>query len=706
MQNNETECKARMMIWKSLLKFKKILPNKFIQSLSENHATLLYKIKVKLLPSINLKNDGGYSELKEALDKNKTKIAVKDIKPIPDIDRKKLADTVKNLKFDNVTNPEVSVILPIFANVINAIRCLLALAEYTTKNNIEVIIVDNLTSDAAMPLLSNICNVHYYKNQAQNSFSKACNFAAEIARGEYLIICDENVQVLDNWLEPLISTFAIKQNVGLVAGKLFSPDGLLQAIGGGKINAKASLQFIGYQDDYGLPKYNYIREIDYCYSYCFITKKSIFSELHGLNENYKLANYALADFAIRLRKNNLKTFYQYRTEVVCLTSANQLLNYKQTDLEQSRNLLLELWHDDIAQLNKLRLIAFYLPQFYPIPENDAWWGKGFTEWSNVVKSKPNFKGHNQPLLPADLGFYDLRIVEIMQQQAEMARKYNLSGFCYYYYWFNGKRLLDMPLERLLAENIPDFPFCLCWANETWSRKWDGSETDILMQQSHNTQDNYNVIKDLIRYFKHKNYIKINNRPVFLVYRINLFPDIKEATMIWRSICQENGIENPYLVMMQSFEQARMMEPPEKFGFDAAVEFLPHYMECRQRSVPSEMMINKKFTGIIHNYPDAVEYYLKKTVPNYVWFRGIVPRWDNTARRQDTPFCFINSYPESFHFWLEEIIKQTKLQNFGDEQMIFINAWNEWAEGAYLEPDKQFGYAYLQAISDAVNHTIE
>lgn len=354
----------------------------------------------------------------------------------------------------------------------------------------------------------------------------------------------------------------------------------------------------------------------------------------------------------------------------------------------------------IDTLNDVKLIAFYLPQYHPIPENDRWWGKGFTEWTNVAKAKPNFEGHHQPHLPADLGFYDLRVVEVMEEQARLARRYGIYGFCYFYYWFNGRRLLELPLERILTTNRPDFPFCLSWANENWTRQWDGREDEILIAQQHSEADHVAVMKDLIRYFKHPNYIKINGRPLFLVYRVDLFPNIKKTTQLWREVCMKEGVGDIYLAMVECFEHSTSMENPATYGFDASVEYPPHGIVIEVD--PPGKIINKEFRGVVKDYRKAALYYIQKPIPGFVHFRCVMPGWDNTPRRQNASQIFVYSSPGAYQAWLEMIIEETREQNFGDERIVFINAWNEWAEGTYLEPDSRYGHAFLQATRNALN----
>ena len=356
---------------------------------------------------------------------------------------------------------------------------------------------------------------------------------------------------------------------------------------------------------------------------------------------------------------------------------------------------------DPRQLS-VRLIAFYLPQFHPIPENDQWWGAGFTEWINVTNAQPNYEGHYQPRQPADLGYYDLRVAEVMEQQADLARRYGIHGFCYHYYWFGGRRLLEMPLERMLETGRPDFPFCLCWANENWTRRWDGHEHEVLMAQSHGDEDDEGVIRDLMRYFRHPNYIRVNGKPLFLLYRASLFPDIRRTARRWRALCREEGIGEICLALVESFELAQGNDAAKMRGFDAAVEFPPHQAPSPMN--PPGPLLNPEFAGWVNDYRAIAEMHLAKPHPNYLRLRGLMPGWDNTARRQNHAHIFHHASPEAYRAWLQGAIEQTCERCVGDERLIFINAWNEWAEGAYLEPDRRYGYAYLQATREALEQT--
>ena len=352
---------------------------------------------------------------------------------------------------------------------------------------------------------------------------------------------------------------------------------------------------------------------------------------------------------------------------------------------------------DSNKLSNVKPIAFYLPQYHAIPENDEWWGKGFTEWTNVRKGKPLFEGHYQPHVPGELGYYNL--VEdrsIQYEQIKLAKEYGIYGFCYYYYWFNGKRLLEKPLDNLLADKGLDFPFCICWANETWSRRWDGQEKEILIKQEHNEETDLKFIEDIIPILKDERYIRVDKAPLLLVYRAELFPNLSKTIEKWKEVCKKNGIDNLHVSLVQSFG----LTDPNIYGGDSAVEFPPHGIITGEISKTMPNLV-KDFGGNIYDYRDVVSRYVNKRPNYYKSFRGTMLSWDNTARRGANSNEFAYATPEEYRKWLTGIVDYTTNYNDDEYQYIFINAWNEWAEGTHLEPDEKYGTEYLQATKDSL-----
>lgn len=350
------------------------------------------------------------------------------------------------------------------------------------------------------------------------------------------------------------------------------------------------------------------------------------------------------------------------------------------------------------QPDDIKYIAFYLPQFHPIPENDEWWGKGFTEWTNVSKAVPRFVGHYQPHLPGELGFYDLRIVDVMKRQIELAKNYGIFGFCFYFYWFGGKTLLELPLRNLLQNQDLDIPFCLCWANENWTRGWDGLEHEILINQKHSAEDDLAFIRYLQPYLKDNRYIRIDNRPVLIVYRPRLLPTPRQTLEIWRKHCRESGIGEIYIIGAQSFGFYDYRE----VGFDASVEFPPHFfLNYCDEITQKVQMVDPEFQGKVMDYESLVRYRKFAQYERFSPFKTVFPCWDNTARRPDSSVVFHGSTPELYKEWLTYVSVFTRMKKSRQEQYVFINAWNEWAEGAHLEPDREYGYGYLQATYEAL-----
>jgi lipopolysaccharide biosynthesis protein len=344
----------------------------------------------------------------------------------------------------------------------------------------------------------------------------------------------------------------------------------------------------------------------------------------------------------------------------------------------------------------VRAIAFFLPQYHPIPENDLWWGTGFTEWTNVTRARPSFAGHYQPRLPADLGFYDLRVPETLERQAALARSCGLYGFCYHYYWFAGKRLLERPIETMRLAGEPDFPYCLCWANENWTRRWDGKDDDVLIAQNPSATDAEALIRDVLPHFRDSRYIRVHGKPVFIVYRVGMLPDARATAATWRDVCRREGVGELHLCAAKTYDTS----DPAQYGFDALVEFPPH--EVRIPTVNERIKFaNPAFRGCIYDYRHFVEDLLQRPEVPYVSHQTVMTAWDNTARRPNHATIFINAFPEIYEIWLREVVARTTERYQPEERLVFINAWNEWAEGAHLEPDQRYGHQYLKATLRAL-----
>ena len=346
----------------------------------------------------------------------------------------------------------------------------------------------------------------------------------------------------------------------------------------------------------------------------------------------------------------------------------------------------------------IKLIAFYLPQFHPFHENDIWWGKGFTEWTNVGRALPNFSGHYQPHCPIHLGYYDLRVPSVMEEQVALAKNYGIYGFNYYFYWFAGKTLMEAPLQAMLKSKKIDMPFCLTWANENWTRKWDGLERDILIAQKHSAEDSQAFIRHLFQYFRDPRYITISGKPILIVYRPDIIPQIKATAGLWRSEMTKAGFTGIYLMSAQTFGGTS----PEPFGFDAAVEFPPHtsvsgsiVQECKD--------VRPDFKGVVFSYEQAASTAIQTSEPPYKRFRTAMLSWDNTARNQNASHVFHGFSLQRYKQWLTSLCTScfSAGKYSADEKLVFINAWNEWAEGTHLEPDQKYGYGYLHVTREVV-----
>jgi len=358
-------------------------------------------------------------------------------------------------------------------------------------------------------------------------------------------------------------------------------------------------------------------------------------------------------------------------------------------------------------MNKARIIAFHLPQYHPIPENDLWWGKGFTEWTNTAKAKPLFEGHYQPHVPADLGFYDLRVAETRNAQAEMAREYGIEAFCYYHYWFGGKRLLERPFNEVLESGQPDFPFCLCWANQTWSGIWHGAPNKVLIEQTYPGEDDHRRHFDyLLRAFMDKRYLRVEGKPVFIIYNPDELPDTLHVTELWRELAMSAGLPGLFLIA----EHGSPDWDPQQTGFDARVSVLlpPRRRTLQAWATWKQPMRKLRYwyadwrnLPTIHQYEYVSKFLVGDPVPGVEGYPCVIPNWDNTPRSGANGMVLHGSTPELFRRQLRKA-----LENVADlpaeRRFVFVKSWNEWAEGNHLEPDLRFGHQYLEVLREELS----
>lgn len=363
----------------------------------------------------------------------------------------------------------------------------------------------------------------------------------------------------------------------------------------------------------------------------------------------------------------------------------------------------------------MKTIAFYLPQYHSIPENDKWWGKGFTEWVNVKASKPLFKGHHQPEIPMDNNYYCLLDSETQEWQSALAQRYGVDGFCYYHYWFEGKLLLEKPMENMLKNPKVDIPFCVCWANETWARTWNGQESNILIKQNYDEskeawEDHFNY---LLPFFYDERYIKEDGKPLFVIYKPHLIKYCKEMIEFWNELAVKAGMKGIYF----GYQHPSAFEHNlSQCHFDFNIEFEPTFTANELKRLHSNFR-SKMLYGIMHpkwverrihhklfhkpdiqDYDEIWERIIERPIRSQNTMPGAFPAWDNTPRRKNDAAIFYESTPEKFEKYLSLQVKKCKENNV---KYFFINAWNEWAEGAHLEPDQRYGYGYLKALKNSL-----
>ncbi len=611
------------------------------------------------------------------------------------------ARDLAGLKFAPVRAPCLSILVPAFNELAMTVECLLSIRKAAPALAFEVVVADDCSTDPDMALLGRVANLLHVRQPANVGFLRNCNEAFRHCRGDYVLLLNNDAQVLPGAIDRLAAALDADPALAAVGPKIIYPNGRLQEAGC-FVRPNGESGMVGLFADPDEGGYCFDRDVTYCSGAALMLRRALVGETL-FDEAYRPAYCEDADLCLRLIAAGHRVRYVSGAVVahhLSVSTNRGSAARKRRDISRNQQRLSERWGEQLRRMDAVRVLAFYLPQFHPTPENDLWWGAGFTEWTNVVKARPSYAGHHQPHLPADLGFYDLRLPDALRRQALLARRYGIEGFCVYYYNFCSRPILSQPVETVLAN--PDIPFrwCLCWANENWTRHWDGGAREILLEQNYDTATLAAIIADAVAQAADPRYIRVNDRPLFLVYRPLLLPDAPEFAARCRAAFAAAGFAGVHLVYVEGMETVDRMMSPTDLGFDASVEFPPH-----GRAVPASSaadIVKDGWSGYRYDYPDTVTAFLTRDTVPYVRYPAIFPSWDNTPRQPLRGTSFDGATPEAFRVYAEEKIEELRQFLMGDQRLLFVNAWNEWAEGAHLEPDTLHGHRWLEALREALS----
>jgi len=610
------------------------------------------------------------------------------------------AEDVLAIRFAKVTKPRVSILIPVFNEFDVTVECLMSLAQAKLGADVEIVVADDASTDPDVRLLSKVQNLVVVRHPENLGFLASCNAAFSQCRGDYVLLLNNDTQMLQGAIEKLVAALDADSALGAVGPKLIYPNGRLQEAGC-YVRPNGESGMVGLFADPDEGGYLRDRDVLYCSGAALMVRRSAVGETL-FDEIYRPAYCEDTDLCLRLRAEGHRVRFIHDAVVVhhlSVSNNRSSIARKLRGIARNQHTLLNRWGDLIRKLDKVRVLAFFLPQFHPSPENDLWWGVGFTEWTNVTKAQPSYVGHYQPHLPTDLGFYDLRLPETMKAQAALAERYGIEGFVVYYYNFGSRRVLDRP-RQVLREN-PDIPlrFCLCWANENWTRHWDGGTREMLLEQSYDEATLNSIIADAVEHGSDRRAITVDGKPLFLVYRPLKLPDPKAFAAACRKGFAEAGFPGVHLVYVESMEAVDANVRPSDLGFDACVEFPPHGRAIACTDSPD--IIKDGWAGYRYDYPETVLGFTTRDSVPYERYPAVFPSWDNTARQPEYGSSFDRASPEAFRVYIEEKIEEIRAFHDGDHRLLFVNAWNEWAEGAHLEPDTGYGHRWLEALRGAI-----
>lgn len=588
-------------------------------------------------------------------------------------------------------DPQVSVVVVCEDDLAELVACIEALAGHTPEGDWELVVVDNASTDQTAEFLALLEGDVVVERLAERlGYAAALRRGWELARSPLVVVLDVATLVAPGWLDALIATMdADGESTAAVAAIIETAEGDVASAGLILLpDAAVAIAGSGHPvpDDPALRGQPAAVGLE-----CCLLRRSAVDAVGGFDSHGHRGAWLAADLSLRLTEAGHRLALARIPGLVCGRDPHVADGGRRHRVQ---------WHsrpapsgaDDASPPVRPRSIALYLPQFHPIPENDRWWGPGFTEWTNVVQARPRFDGHEQPHLPADLGFTDLRLPDTRAAQARLAADHGVDAFCYYHYWFGRRRLLERPFGEVLASGEPDHSFALCWANEDWRANWDGRSGHVLMPQRYSPDDDDAHIAWLLEAFADPRYVRVDGRPLFAVYRAASLPDPVATTQRWRAAARAAGLGELLLCRVESFPEDRV--DPRPLGFDASIEFQPDWtaLESVEAAAVTE------FGDTVHDYRSLVAAMVAK--PEVPWRRYpcVTPQWDNTARRPRDAFIVAGATPARYEAWLRQVaeLEAERAARAGEEPVVFVNAWNEWAEGAHLEPCLRWGRQFLEA----------
>lgn len=610
------------------------------------------------------------------------------------------SEQIAKLRLPRRAAPRVSILIPVYNEIAYTVECIASIADAKPRVTYEVVIADDASTEDATWKLASIPNIKYVRQTANVGFLRNCNAAFHECVGEYVLLFNNDAQLLPGALDALVEVLDGDPNIAACGPKMLYPDGRLQEAGC-TIDQDGVSTMVGLFADPADPAFNYSRDVHYCSGACLLVRRAELDDAL-FDEAFVPAYCEDADLCLRLLAKGRRVVYCPKAAIVhhlSVSTNKQSVTKRLQLVARNQHKLTHKWTDLLEQLNRVRVIAFYLPQFHPTRENDFTWGKGFTEWANVARAKPAYVGHYQPHLPADLGFYDLRVRQTVAQQTALARRYGVTGFCVYYYNFGGRRALDKAFEAIVADRSIDFPFCVCWANENWTRHWDGGSREPIFTQHYDPAALLEIVADATRYAADPRYLRVNGKPLFLVYRPLLLPDIRGFAGTCRDAFRAAGFAGVHLAYVESMETIAKSPPPDELGFDACVEFPPQGVAVA--ATAPAIPLRDDFLGMRYDYEATVVECVSRAAVPYKRYPSVFPSWDNMPRQPTRGDSFIGSGPEAFQVYLEQKLDEATRLFVGDERLLFVNAWNEWAEGTHLEPDQKYGHRWLEAVRDAL-----